>query len=257
MANGLPGADSATPVTTQFQGQSLIDLTRSHFGATPAFWGRYFSNPTTKGNVEYRGSLENAALSAAGIRLLPVARQTTRVNGSSADGAADATGNVDDLLATFSASYLVSQGGTFFIFLDVEGTPENGSPSMSLDYYTGWAQTVTSHSQAASNNQVTIRPCIYGRALDNITWGVLKTAIANGVDCGGAWSARYLNNGCTEFPDWNDAFVNSAAIPCPVLLWQYGGNCLQSGAIDCSQTNPSLDPNATLLNFLIPPPAGS
>ena len=82
----------------------------------------------------------------------------------------------------------------------------------------------------------------------------LRQAMANGADCGGAWVARYLNDGCTRFPDWDDAFVTPAGgAPCPILIWQYAGDCC-SGSIDCSQTNPELDPNASLLQYLALPP---
>lgn len=251
MANGLPGADSASPVNSQLQGQSLIDLATSHFGAVPSFWGRYFTSTHTAGSVEYRHSMENGPLNAAGIRLLPIARQTLRVNGTAEGGAADAAANADDFLSTFGVDYLVSQGNVFFMFLDVEG-----SPSLSVDYYTGWAQTLAAHSNSATGGKLTIRPCIYAEPLDGQTWAALAQAMANGVDCGGAWVARYLNNGCNEFPAWDDAFVTPVGgAPCPILLWQYAGNCYGNGGIDCSQTNPGIDPQATLLDFLVVPPA--
>jgi hypothetical protein len=259
MSSGLLGADSASPVTTQLQGQTLIELATSQFDAPPAFWGRYFTSPSTPGTVEYRGAVENAPLNAASIPVLPIARQTTRVGGSLEDGAADAQANVDDLLETFGAAYLASQGGTFLLFLDVEGAPQDGSPSLSLDYCTGWAQTVSGYSSAASAGQVTIQPCIYARSLDTDTWQVLAQAIQNGIECGGAWVARYLDDGCEEVPDWDDSFVNpTGAIPCQILAWQYAGDCFGDDGFDCSHTNPGIDPEAGFLDFLIlpPPPEG-
>jgi hypothetical protein len=234
-------------------GQGLIDLARSHFGTVPAFWGRYFTSPETTGSVEYHHALEGAALNASGIRVLPVARQTTHVNGTADEGAADAAANAADFLASFGASYLVTLGNVFYMFLDVEG-----SPSLSADYYTGWAQALAASSNSATGGAVTLRPCLYAEPKDAPTWAALKQAMANGADCGGAWVARYLNDGCTRFPDWNDAFVTpDGGAPCPILLWQYAGNCYGNGGIDCSQTNPALDPNETLLKFLALPPAAS
>jgi len=61
--------------------------------AVPAFWGKYFTSIETTGNVEYRHTQENPVLAQANICLLPIARQTPRVSGSSADGSADAASN--------------------------------------------------------------------------------------------------------------------------------------------------------------------
>jgi len=256
MAKGLPGADSSIPVTSQVEGEGLIALATNHFGAVPAFWGRYFTSTTSNTPAEYHHVLEGPPLSASGIRVLPVARQTRNVNGTTEQGATDGAANAADLLASFGASAMVSQGNVFYIFLDVEGDPTTDSPSLSAAYYTGWAQAVTATSTSATNGQVTIRPCIYATQGDGVTWAALTQAMASGADCGGAWMARYLTSGCSEFPDWNDEFVTPrSGMPqnCPILAWQFAGNCL-SGSIDCSQTNPALDPNETLLKFLMLPP---
>jgi len=253
MASGLPGADSSIPVTSQILGQSIIDLARNHFGSVPAFWGRYFTSPETKGTVEYHHAQENGPLNASGIRVLPVARQTLHVNGSQDEGAADAAANAADFLASFDANTLVNQGNTFYMFLDVEG-----QPSLSASYWSGWAQSLAQSSSNATGGKVILRPCIYAGPKDAATWTALRQAMANGADCGGAWMARYLKTGCSQFPDWNDAFVTPAGgAPCPILLWQYAGDCC-NGSIDCSQTNPARDPQAELLQYLVlPPPAAA
>jgi hypothetical protein len=249
VANGLPGVDSSVPVTSQLQGQDLIQLAISQFNAVPAFWGRYFTSPQTVGNVEYRHALESAALNAAGIPVLPIAHQTLKVGSTAVQGAADAAANAADLLATFGADALAAQGNTFFMFLDVEG-----KPSLSVDYYTAWAQALAQTSSDATGGRVTLRPCIYAARGDNPTWQALAQAMANGADCGGAWIARYPDGGCAAVPDWDDALVTPATgAPCPILAWQYAGDCA-GGSLDFSQTNPALDPLATLLNFLVLPP---
>jgi hypothetical protein len=69
---------------------------------------------------------------------LPIARQTSNVNGTQAQGSTDAEANSEDLIATFGQEYLASQGGQFLMFLDVEG-----SPSLSSAYFSGWADTLT------------------------------------------------------------------------------------------------------------------
>lgn len=251
MARGLPGADSSQPVTA-----ALIQAATELFGQKPAFWGRYFTGPTTGGSVEYHHATENPVLAAANIRLLPVARQTSHVAGSEAQGTSDAQANVEDILATFPQAYLASQGGQFLIFLDVEGLPQSGSPSLSLAYYTGWAQTLMSFSRAQTNNTVTILPGVYARQGDNETWHTLITANGNGIPCSGAWVARYYTPGC-NMSDWNSPHVMpSVTIPCDVLIWQYAENCC-NGAIDCNQTNPNVDVQTELLNKLVLPPSAT
>jgi hypothetical protein len=249
MARGFPAADSSSPVSV-----SMVQAAAALFGQTPAAWGRYFTSPTTAGTVEYRHAQENAVLAQYGIRLLPIARQTKDVGGTAAQGTSDAEGNVDDLFATFGADYLASLGGELLMFLDVEGTPASGSPSLALDYYLGWGQTLASASRAASGGRVTVLPCVYARQGDDATWTVLEEAAAQGVPCQGAWVARYYYSSCA-LTDWDDAIVTpTVAIPCPILLWQYAENCC-NGAIDCSQTNPALDIQTALLQRLILPPA--
>src|SRR2546421_1741883 len=98
-STGLPGADSSSPVSSD-----LVQQAQEIFNATPAFWGRYFTSVNTTGTVEYRHAQENPVLFKSNIRLLPIARQTTNVGGSSAAGAADATNNAQDFIVTFGKS---------------------------------------------------------------------------------------------------------------------------------------------------------
>src|SRR5262249_32832702 len=154
---GKLGVDSSVPVNTEIEGKSLVQLATTVFNATPTFWGRYFTSVATAGNVEYRHLKENQILRQNNIRVLPIARQTKHVNRSQAQGIVDAQANVKDLIATFGQDYLGSQGGRFFLFLDVEGTP-----SMSTEYFKGWAQTLASASDDLSDGQVQILPCVYG-----------------------------------------------------------------------------------------------
>ncbi|HEX7318049.1 MAG TPA: hypothetical protein VF297_29360 [Pyrinomonadaceae bacterium] len=247
MAKGNPGADSSQPVTAE-----LINTATQQFGQAPLFWGRYFTSPTATGTVEYHHGTESPVLAQHNIRLLPVARQTGHVGGSQQQGTSDAQQNVQDFLDTFSQDYLVSQGGQFLLFLDVEGSPSTGSPSLSLDYYLGWARTLVSYSQSQTGGAVTILPCVYARQGDNETWDVLVSANGQGATCNGAWVARYYYSGC-DMHDWNDSVVMpSVALPFDVLLWQYAENCC-GGTIDCNQTNPNLDTNTLLLDRLILP----
>ncbi len=250
MTRGRPGADSSVPVTTQISGQSLIDLATALYGEPPVFWGRYFTSASASGTVEYRHLKENRALRDRNIRVLPIARQTRRVSGTQAEGSADAEANVDDLIATFGADYLAGQGGRFYMFLDVEG-----SPSLSAAYYTGWSQTLASHSAATSGGRVTILPCVYATRADTPTWNAVASAVGGGATCGGAWIARWPSSGCQVLPLWKDEKVSpTVPIPCPVLIWQYADECHGGSGFDCSETNPAIDLQADLLDRLILPP---
>jgi hypothetical protein len=254
MAKGQAGADSSSPVSTTVQGKNLVELASDTLGACPVFWGRYFTSVSTAGSVEYRHAEENPILAQYNIRLLPVARQTAHVGGSESQGASDAQANVTDIIDTFGADYLASQGGAFLMFLDVEGSPSTGSPSLSVDYYTGWAQTLIGYSRSFSNNAVTIMPCVYARQGDNDTWNALISAGNQGSKCFGAWVARYYYSGCSMH-DWSDSVVQpTVSIPFDVLIWQYAENCAQ-GTIDCNETNPNIDIETELLQKLILPRA--
>jgi len=161
MAIGRAGADSSNLVTRHIGGKPMVDVAAELFGQMPVLWGRYFTSAATSGLVEYRARRENQALRDRNIRVLPIARQTKHVDSTQAEGSADAQLNVEDLIKTFGASYLQSQGGRFLMFLDVEGTP-----SLSTDYYLGWARTLVDHSQSISHGTVTILPGVYATQAD-------------------------------------------------------------------------------------------
>jgi len=251
MTQGSPGADSSTPVTTVIGGKTLIALAQDLYGSTPVFWGRYFTSVATTGVVEYRHLKENQILFDNDIRVLPIARQTKRVDGTMADGSADATANAEDLIKTFGQEYLASQGGKFFMFLDVEG-----SPSLSVPYYSGWANTLTAHSFTFTGGAVQMLPCVYATQGDNKTWQNLATACAQGIDCRGIWVARWVEHGCKNLVDWNDAKVTPAvSLTCKVLIWQYSDDCHGGAGFDCDEVNPGIDLDDDLLNQLILPPS--
>src|SRR5215469_1497817 len=249
VAKGKAGADSSVMVTSQVMGQGLIDLAKALYGEMPVFWGRYFTSTSTGGTVEYRHLKENRALRDNNIRVLPIARQTKYVDGTFANGSADAQNNADDLITTFGAAYLASLSSEFYMFLDVEG-----SPSVSQAYYTGWAQTLAAHSAASTGGAVTILPCVYATQSDNPTWSAVSAAMAAGAPCKGAWIARWPVSGCQPLPNWDDRIVTpSVGIPCPILIWQYADDCHGGGGFDCSETNPSIDLQDFLNHLILPP----
>ena len=248
MPEGQPGADSLRPVTS-----SLIAQATDLYGTTPVFWGRYFTSPTTAGSAEYHHATENGPLNAAGICVLPIARQTANVDGDIAQGTADGNANAQDFVDTFGVPELTAQGGQFIMVLDVEG-----DPVLNPDYYTGWAQGLISTAQSMSDDAVQMLPCLYASHGNTGAWNALGTAIANGAPCWGVWVARYLDALVSgQMSDWDDSVVipvSPSPFPVTVLAWQYAQNCL-SGAIDCTQTNPAIDLENDLLKFLVLPPA--
>jgi hypothetical protein len=249
MAKGKAGADSSVLVTSQIQGKNLIQLATDVFGQTPSFWGRYFTSASTSGNVEYRHLKENSILRQNGIRVLPVARQTRNVNGTQAQGSADAAANAEDLITTFGQDYLASQGGQFLVFLDVEGSPSLASP-----YFLGWAQTLSSHSAAITGGAVQLLPCVYATRSDDVTWQAVADCADQGVLCSGAWIARWVHRGCAGLDDWDDARVSPRVdIPCQVLLWQYSDDCGGGSGFDCDQANPNIADQDFLSKLVLPP----
>ena len=110
MAKGRAGADSSNLVTRQIGGKTLVDLATETLGEKPVFWGRYFTSVASTGVVAYRHSREGELLRENNIHVLPIARQTKRVAGTSADGTADAKLNAKDVILTFGADYLKSLG---------------------------------------------------------------------------------------------------------------------------------------------------
>jgi hypothetical protein len=250
MAQGSPGADSSMPVTTVIEGKTLIALAQGLYGSTPVFWGRYFTSVATTDVVEYWHLKENQILLDSHIRVLPIARQTNRVYGTIVDGSADATANVEDLIKTFGEDYLASQGGKFFMFLDVEGIP-----SLSLSYFHGWANTLISHSSELTGGAVQILPSVYAAQGDHTTWENVAAACVQGAECRGIWVASWVQHGCSKLVDWNDARVTpTVVLPCKVLIWQYSDDCHGGAGFDCDEVSPSIDLDNDLLNQLILPP---
>lgn len=241
-ARGAPGVDSSAPVT-----QANMELATQSFKRAPVFWGRYFSTPTTGGPVEYSPGAENAILRAAGIFVLPIARQTAGVGGSEQQGEHDGRANSAALIAAFGLSYLVSQGGEFLMFLDVED-----NHPLSAEYYQGWCKGLASVAPA-----ITIHPCVYTNQANEKTWIALNAAATAGTPCHGLWVAHYIVPSGVFEPlcDWSPKdTVPSPLVAAPVLIWQYVGNAYNK-KFDCDQVSPTLDLEKDLLRYLILPPA--
>ncbi|HEX8153142.1 MAG TPA: hypothetical protein VF698_08465 [Thermoanaerobaculia bacterium] len=249
MPTGRLAADTLVPVT-----QSIVELVRKHYGGeTPAFWGRYFKRPGFA--EDYKPGAENAVLRANNIRLLPIARQTNRVNRSASDGAADAILNVDAFIGAFGIEYLAATGRELLMFLDVEGTSET-QPPLSVDYWIGWSSALVRHSEEASGGRFGIIPAIYCRQNQNPTWQAIVDADKLGFPCFGAWVFRMRTGACEKAtPEW-DAKFNTPAIdlPCPIVAWQYAIDCLFEGGVDFDMLNPDIVIETSVLSRLVLPP---
>jgi hypothetical protein len=247
MSKGKPGADSLPPATHKIDDKTLVDHSISHFGETPVFWGRYFKTSTTTSTDEYQAA-ENHILGSNDIRLLPIGRQTTHVDGGKKTGTQDGRDNAEAILSVFGVDYLAAKAAKFLVFLDVEG----GNHSLSADYWSGWAAAVKDRSLELSNGRVEILPAIYATQGDTSTWKALNTS---GTPCAGAWIARWLKSGCVDVPDWSKFKLPTVPLPCDALIWQYSNDCLGGSGFDCSEVNPKIDLDGDLLAKLIPVPA--
>jgi peptidoglycan hydrolase-like protein with peptidoglycan-binding domain len=236
---GIGGTDTLINVEA-----NMIPEAKQLMGTSPQFWGRYFQGNSRDG--EYLHKQEDKPLHDAGIRVLPISRQTNRVNGTQQDGMVLGTSHANDVLVTFGEDYLAAQGNSFYIFLDVEGV--GGQPSLSKEFYQGWSKAVT---QASS--KVKLLPSVYLNGSDDKTLRNLSTAIKEGSPCLGIWLARYVNTPLIK--PWNRQGVKlNPAVPCKILIHQYIGD-VSGGVYDFNQINPFLDNPELVLQRLILPPS--
>jgi hypothetical protein len=259
MPQGKPGADSNDIVTAKYGGITLLDHAQNLFGQKPAFWGRYFKTFGNTDSAQYQPAQENAVLNAQGIPVMPIARQTPRVGGAASWGQADAQGNAEAVIQSFGATYLATLGiAEFYVFLDVEPTHP-----LSPDYYSGWAAELIAHGSTMSNGQYTLQPCVYVNVGDDTTFQAINAAAAHGAACKGVWIAHYpishTNASCVPPMNWDPTKVTpNVAINCPILAWQYVGDCYGTpgvdGVFDGNQVNPNIDQDADFLDHLILPP---
>jgi len=236
--NRTVGVDSLSPVTPELIAQATTTL-----GQCPSFWGRYFTSPTTEGSGEYHHATESPVLAAAGIRVLPIARQTNRVGGTYSDGFNDGQANVQDLDDTFGAAYLnqciVPALGRLYLFLDVEGS---GLSHLSVDYYEGWCDALDGSAFCA---------CVYGIPGDTATWTALKWACAHDRCCSALWLSHPIRQPA-EPQGWSsDMLKPFQDFGIKIALWQYAFG----GMFDRDLLNPNepwLDQNYFLQHLILP-----
>lgn len=241
------GADTLVPVT-----DAIAAMVRKRFGSTPLFWGRYFKRPGFA--EDFQADAERPVFNANAIRLLPIARQTTRVAGTAGDGAEDALLNVDAFTTSLGLDHLRKIGGEMLMFLDVEGTSAR-HPNLSLEYWIGWSAALVSYSGRVSGGDFMLIPAVYCRQNQKPTWDVIARAHELGFPCAGAWVFRMRTGACDKpIPQWDAPFnTPPTPLPCPVMLWQFAIDCLFEGGVDFNMVNPDPAIAAALLNRLIFP----
>jgi len=194
LTKGIAGADSKSEVT-----QELIASAADVLESPPRFWGRYFKGPGNTNPGQYQARRENAVLERAKVRVLPIARQTHNVRGSSRDGDRDGRQNAQAIVESFGPQYLGSLNNNPLVFLDVEKTVP-----LSAEYYLGWSQALTDEGSKLSNDAVHLTPAVYSSHGSSQTWRALSAALRRGATCGGVWVARYVvSNGCAPMPGWS------------------------------------------------------
>jgi hypothetical protein len=235
----IVGADKNAIVT-----QARIDVATQQTGHSIEFWGRYFKNPGNTSPEQYQPTLEAALLNQKNIRVLPIGRQTEHVAGSESLGRTDGTTNAEAIIGAFGTQVLAALLQGLVVFLDVEGSPH---PSLSEDYYKGWADGLAQTGQAAG---VKLLPAVYGAQGDNATWTHLAQAVSNGAACEGTWIARPGTLGCHPLTPFDETFVRPQGLPqsIKILAWQAVLNCYK---LDFSILNPAFEA-ATLGKFVLP-----
>jgi hypothetical protein len=235
----IVGADENAIVT-----QPRIDVATQQTGHSIEFWGRYFKNPGNTSPEQYQPNQEAVLLNQKNIRVLPIGRQTGHVAGSEFLGRTDGKTNAKAIIDAFGAQVLAALPQGLAVFLDVEGPPH---PSLSVEYYTGWADGLAQTAQAAG---VKLLPAVYGAQGDSTTWTNLAKAVSNGAACEGTWIARPGTLGCHPLKPFDESFVRPPGLPqsIKVLAWQA---VLECHNLDFSILNPAFDA-ATLGKFVLP-----
>jgi hypothetical protein len=238
------GVDTLSPVSANV----LAEVTK-HFGGPPMFWGRYFHGPGDQGQKGQYDPAEGKILGDAGIRLLAIARQTTRVALDAKAGAADAKLNIDALKKAFGSVKDV------YLFLDIEDEKKTHSPAMSAEYFTGWSNAIW---------DANILPCLYVRAASAGTFKALGDALdaSDDTDYEMIWIARWeygdhqpkpvpktfnpMADYAKKIKDFANLVEKKYLVPDgDIALWQY----MDGAQFDCDMINTKV--RAELLKHLI------
>jgi len=245
MSRGRFAADSFSYVDRTVEGRDLVAIATDHLKEAPAFWGRYFKRPGYA--RDFSPFRESAIFNRHGIKLMPIARQTTGVGGTVDRGLQDGDANVDAFIDAVGVETLAAAGREFLMFLDVEDIP------LSLQYFIGWSNALHQRSKERSGGRFEILPAVYARTSDETTWRVLVHAADLGHKTAGAWVIRMRRGACESLTDWDPSFFMPAVtLPCPVMAWQFALDCYGK-SLDFSIINPNEDAADALLSRLVIP----
>lgn len=215
----MAGFDTAS--TVQSQVPTAVDA-----WGKPEFWVRYFppcyftpfsSDPVAEATGIWNGNSGSPDLG-------PICTPTqSRLDGTSAEGLADAQSMISALISTYTTvtPLQLPATGTLFTWLDQEA-----STSLSLDYWNGWAGYVNGYAYSGSHPFHASLYCNPDAAPPNCS--IVDSSSAD--KCYAVWSSEPLecSNSLSDTPAW-------AAESCSGIttyLWQFWdeGICYSTSA---------------------------
>jgi hypothetical protein len=207
--------------------QNVYSSAYSEFKEDPAFWIRYFTPSPAADQLNNDAESECiGAWDSGGHYIGPVSAPTqSRLNGSTAEGQADAQTFAASMLSAYDAvgPLLLPSNDLLYCWLDQEA-----STSLSLDYWNAWSGYIDGYDFAGAG--LVLYPCLYcdpGSAYPNCS--TLSKSGANA--CFAVWSSEHEPCGTLKNPPSWDAESCSAS---PTKLWQFGeqGVCGYSADVD-------------------------
>ena len=204
----MAGFDTAS--TVQNQVPAAINV-----WGKPAFWVRYF-NPCSFTSISSDGVSECRAIwdgNSSSPHLGAVSTPSqSRLNGTSAEGQADAQTFISSLITTYTSvgPLQLPTNMTLFCWLDQEA-----STSLSLGYWNGWASYINGYSYAGGHPFHAALYCNPFAAPPNCSTIDNSSAAA----CYAVWSSEPLecSNSLSNPPGWA---AEACASPM-TYLWQY------------------------------------
>lgn len=218
----MAGFDTAS--TVQNQVPAAINV-----WGKPAFWVRYFppcyftplsADPVTECRAIWDGNSSSPDL---GVVTTP---NQSRLNGTSAEGQADAQSLISALISTYTSvgPLQLPANGTLFCWLDQEA-----STSLSLGYWNGWAGYVNGYAYGGGHPFHAALYCNPFAAPPNCS--IIDSSSAD--KCYAVWSSEPLrcSNSLANPPAW--AAESCANVT--TYLWQYWDEGI------CYNTNANVD----------------
>jgi hypothetical protein len=218
----MAGFDTASTV------QNQVSVAINEWGK-PAFWVRYFnpcyftslsSDPVSECDAIWTGNSSSPHLGAVSTPT------QSRLNGTSAEGQADAQTFISALISTYNAvgPLLLPSNGTLFCWLDQEA-----STSLSLGYWNGWGSYINGYAYAGGHPFHAALYCNPFSAPPNCT----TIGASGAARCYAVWSSEPLkcSNSLGNPPAW-------AAESCggfETYLWQYWDEDI------CASTSANVD----------------